>query len=88
VKVIPTVSWSTPESYPFAFAGIPAGSVVAVSTVGMLRDPEAGQLFAAGYTEMLYRLQPSLVLVYGQPPTTHLTGQVPVRCYLYRWHGR
>ncbi len=35
VTVIPTVSWSTPDSYPFAFAGIATGSVVAVSTVGV-----------------------------------------------------
>ena len=86
VRVIPTVSWSTPESYPFAFAGIARGSVVAVSTVGTVRDRQARTLFAAGYAEMLDRLRPAMVLVYGTPPAEHLDA-VPVRCYPSRWAG-
>src|SRR5206468_33366 len=65
VTVIPTVSWSTPDSYPFAFAGIAPGSIVAVSTVGVVRDPEARALFAAGYAAMLDTVRPARVLVYG-----------------------
>ena len=34
IQVIPTVSWSTPESYRFCFEGIAKKSVVAVSTNG------------------------------------------------------
>ncbi len=84
VRVIPTVSWSTPESYPFAFVGIEPDSVVAVSTVGV-RDSEARGLFPAGYAEMVRRLAPSLVLVYGRPPTEQVSGLAEFRCYPTRW---
>jgi len=81
IRVIPTVGWSTPESWPFCFAGIEPGSVVALSTAGV-RDPLARQLFAAGYAEMVRQLSPSLVLCYGRPPPEQ---QVPVRSYPTRW---
>jgi hypothetical protein len=92
VTVIPTVSWSTPESYAVAFAGIEPGSVVAVSTVGTRRDPEARELFAAGLAEMGRRLRPAAVLVYGTPPTEQEAAELPddtlVRCYPSRWENR
>lgn len=92
VQVIPTISWSTEPSYAFAFAGITPGSVVAVSTVGTRRDPDARVLFAAGFAEMTRRLRPSVVLVYGTPPTEQVTAGLPagteVRCYPSRWDTR
>lgn len=91
VTVVPTVSWSTPESYAFAFAGIEPGGVVAVSTVGTRRDPDARALFADGYMEMVRRLRPHTVLVYGKPPTEQVDDAargVRVRCYPSRWDGR
>ncbi len=93
VAVIPTVSWSTPDSYEFAFAGIPAGSVVAVATVGVCREREARELFAAGMSAMLERLAPSVVLVYGRPPTEQVAADIAaagaaLRCYPSRWDGR
>jgi hypothetical protein len=83
VHVIPTISWSTPDSYPFAFAGVACGSVVAVSTVGVAGDAQARALFAAGYAEMIARLRPRNVLVYGRPPTEQ--HHTPIRCYPTRW---
>ena len=83
VDVIPTVSWSTPESHPFCFAGIATGSVVAVSSVGVLRDRQALRLFAAGYEAMLERIRPTLVLCYGRLPAG--LPDVPARCYPTRW---
>jgi hypothetical protein len=90
VRVIPTASWSTAESYPFAFAGIARGSIVAVSTVGVLRDREARALFAGGYAEMVRQVQPAMVLVYGRAPAEQPgdAGGPPVRCYPTRWDGR
>lgn len=84
VQVIPTVGWSTPDSYDFAFAGIPQRSVVAVSTVGT-QDRSAIRLFSAGYGEMLDRLQPSTVLVYGTLPTIPAPEGTDVRRYPTRW---
>jgi hypothetical protein len=88
IRVIPTVSWSTPESYAFCFDGIAPGSVVAVSTVGTRADPEARRLFAAGYAAMLARLRPSAVVAYGQAPTEQVPGGPPVTVYPTRWEDR
>jgi hypothetical protein len=88
VTVVPTVSWSTPDSYPFAFAGITPGSVVAVSTVGTRRDPESRALFAEGYREMVRQLSPAAVLVYGTSPTEQVDGGPLVHCYPSRWDTR
>jgi hypothetical protein len=85
VRIVPTVSWSDARSYPFAFAGIPTGSVVAVSTVGIWRERQARDLFAAGYAKMLARVRPALVLVYGRAPTEQVAAGTPVRCYPSRW---
>lgn len=65
IDVIPTVTWSTPSTYEFAFAGIPTGSTVAISTVGT-RSRDAQKLLVAGCEAMADALQPSRVLVYGR----------------------
>lgn len=67
VNVIPTVSWAGPESYEFAFEGLPEHSTLAVSTAGV-RDGQARELFDAGLKELLKQTSPTLLLVYGQCP--------------------
>lgn len=68
--VIPTISWSTADSYEFAFTGIATGSVVAISACGVnhLHDPLQRALFMAGYLQMIQAIQPTAVLCYGAPP--------------------
>lgn len=68
LKVIPTVGWSTSDSYDFCFDGLPAGSVIAVSTVGIMVDKEARELWSDGMKEAIKRLEPSCVVVYGKLP--------------------
>lgn len=63
IKVIPTLSWSSKDSYSFCFDGIEKGGTVAVSTVGCVRD--AKEVWFAGMDEAIHRLEPSCVLVYG-----------------------
>ena len=67
-SVIPTVSWSAPESYQFCFAGLEAGGVVAIGTVGLEKDDATRSYFHAGFVEMMNRLSPTTVLCYGQVP--------------------
>jgi hypothetical protein len=90
ITVIPTISWSTPDSYPYAFAGITAGSVVAVSTVGTWRDAHARALFTQGLTTMAHTLHPHTVLIHGRPPTEQTRAALPpgtrLRCYPSHWH--
>lgn len=83
-QVIPTVSWSTAESYDFCFVGISQRSVIAISTLGSCRGIQDRIMFANGFNEMLLRLRPSRVLCYGQiaPELATLTD---VKVYEARW---
>lgn len=65
IRVIPTLSWSTPESFDFCFDGIEPGGVVSVSTIGVKRDAGAMDLWTKGMDEAVRRLAPSAVVVYG-----------------------
>lgn len=82
--VIPTVSWSTSESFAFAFCGIPQRSLLAISTVGVKRGL-SHRLFMEGFREMVQRLQPSVVLCYGQP-TSDMERLAAIKWYDY-WRG-
>ena len=68
LRVIPTISWSDERSYDWCFAGEPIGGVVAVSSVGCLKNKDATRLFLQGYEEMMRRLDPSFVIFYGKVP--------------------
>ena len=65
MNVIPTVSWAEKETYDFCFSGIPEGSIVSVSTVGVKENKDALAIWHAGMTEMIKRIKPSHILVYG-----------------------
>ena len=64
VLVVPTVSWSTPESYEFCYDAIEKGCIVAV---GMIGCKHAKEEFLDGYTEMLRRIEPTAVICFGSP---------------------
>lgn len=69
IDVIPDVVWGDKESFQYCFDGIPKHSTVAVSSVGVKLDKEwnnvNGDMFKAGYDEMMNRLEPTTVLFYG-----------------------
>lgn len=65
IKVIPTMSWAEPETYEFCFLGVPKGSTVAVSTIGVKRDSDALKIWTDGMKEMIQQIQPENILVYG-----------------------
>ena len=65
IKVIPTISWAEPETFEFCFQGIPKGSIVSVSTIGVKQNEEALQIWEDGMREMIRRIEPSVILVYG-----------------------
>jgi hypothetical protein len=67
LNVIPTLTWGFENSYSFCFDGIPTGSVVALSTVGLMRGKDGQRLFADGAGEAARRLKPSAILAYGEP---------------------
>ena len=64
LSVIPTVSWSTDVSYEFCFDGLQYGTVVAISTLGGLKNKKQ---FLKGYFRMKECINPKQVLCYGKP---------------------
>ena len=69
IDVIPDVVWGDKDSFEFCFDGIPKGGTVAVSSVGVKNDNDwnnkDGDMFKAGFDEMLNRLDPKTILYYG-----------------------
>ena len=65
IRVIPTISWAEKETFAFCFKGIPKGSIVSISTIGVKRDEDALQVWKDGVAEMIRQIEPSTILVYG-----------------------
>jgi gene 1 protein len=65
IPVIPTLSWAEKETFDFCFKGIPTGSIVSISTVGVKNDKNALQIWKNGVKEMIEVINPSILLVYG-----------------------
>lgn len=62
ISVIPTVSWSTPQSFKFCFDGIEPGTTVALSTRGVNGYEK---LFTLGIDELIKVVNPEKILCYG-----------------------
>lgn len=65
IKVIPTLQWAEKETFEFCFKGIPKGSVVSVSTIGVKKDENAIKIWNEGMDRMIQEIEPSTILVYG-----------------------
>lgn len=81
ILVIPTISWSTPDSFSWCFDGEPVGGTVAVSSVGCMTGKESKQLFLDGYREMVTRLQPETIIFYGKVPDECRGNIVRIRAF-------
>lgn len=66
LKVIPTPCWSDESSFEYCFDGLPKGSCVLVSTVGCVKKPRYRRAFLKGFDEMIRRLKPSQLIIYGK----------------------
>ena len=66
IQVINNVRWGTKETYWYCFDGIERNSVVAIGTSGgsprRIKDRER---FNEGFSEMIARLSPKTIIVYG-----------------------
>lgn len=63
ITVIPNVRWSDEKSYEWCFDGVPKHSVISISAIGAMKDPESKYLFFKGYEKALEVLEPKLVLL-------------------------
>lgn len=68
VRIIPSVTWSTPDKYDFCFSAFPQGGIYAVSTIGNQLTQESREYFRQGYEEMQRRLSPEKIIFYGKMP--------------------
>lgn len=65
VKVLPNMCWSNTQSFEFCFDGYTKGGAVMVSTIGTLGDERSRKYFQLGFMEMLKRVSPDAVVLYG-----------------------
>lgn len=66
VNAVPVVQWRDRKSFAFCFLGIPRGSVIAISTMGVLSNAISLALWKEGATEALRQIEPEAVLLYGE----------------------
>ena len=65
IPVIPTLSWAEKETFDFCFKGIPKGSIVSISTLGVKKDKDEMKTWLEGVKEMLKTVNPKTLLIYG-----------------------
>ncbi len=66
LEVINNVRWGMPDTYSYCFDGIEKDSIVAIGTVGgSPRKLEDRERFEQGLYEMVKRLKPHTIIVYG-----------------------
>ena len=65
ITVIPTVSWCEEETFDFCFDGLPKRATLSISTIGVKRDEYNFGIWKAGVDEMIRRLNPRTLLIYG-----------------------
>lgn len=86
LQVIPTISWS--QAHDFCYYGVERGSMVAISSIGIVKDPEARELFREGFRKMLVMLEPSTILCYGSLDGLDVQADVPLVTFPTRWEQR
>lgn len=68
INVINNVRWSEPDSYEYCFAGIPKHDIICIGTIGCIKEKINWTLYKQGLNEMVKRLEPKIILVYGRTP--------------------
>lgn len=65
ITVIPTAQWAEESSFTYCFDGMPHKSTISVSTVGVKNHDESLKVWREGCDEMIKRLEPKRLLIYG-----------------------
>ena len=86
VNVIPTIGWSDEKSFEFCFDGVEKGSIVAVGTVGVINNKDAKELFIKGYNEMLKRIEPSKIIIYGNEIEGLEGNKIYIKPFTSKWN--
>ncbi|MBE5806800.1 MAG: DUF4417 domain-containing protein [Clostridiales bacterium] len=71
VPVIANARWGTPETWDYCFSGFRCGDMVAIGTVASgLRSLENRDQFEVGLRELIERVHPPTIVVYGSVNTS------------------
>ncbi|MGL4483980.1 MAG: DUF4417 domain-containing protein, partial [Anaerovoracaceae bacterium] len=70
IPIIPNVRWGDERTYDFCFDGVNKNSIVAIGTHGCIKRKEDKYYFQLGLLEMLKRLSPHSIIVFGAMPST------------------
>ena len=65
IRVLPAPTWGEEDTFEWCFEGMPKGSCLAISTVGMVLNKENRRIFNIGFNAVLEQLEPSQLIIYG-----------------------
>lgn len=65
ISVIPNVTWSRPDSYEYAFLGIPKHDVIAINCTAIKGNAISRYFWMKGYEAAIKELEPRLIIRYG-----------------------
>ena len=68
VEIIPNVRFGDERTFSFCFDGIEKNKAVAIGTHGCIKRKEDKLFFKAGLAQMVQRLKPETIIVYGAVP--------------------
>lgn len=86
INVIPTIGWAGPESFAYAFLGVPRGSMVAIANPD-LRHKAVLARFVLGLHHMIRTIAPCLVIVYGAIPLNLIEGSPDTQFRFFGGYG-
>ena len=65
LNVIFNIRWGDYRTYKIVFYGVEKHSVLAVGSHGLIKHPENRAIFMNGFKEMIRRLEPEALIIYG-----------------------
>ena len=65
LNVIFNLRWGDYRTYKYVFTGIEKHSVIAIGSHGLIKHPENRTIFMNGFKEMIRRIEPSTLIIYG-----------------------
>lgn len=68
IEVIPNVRFNGEDTYKFVFEGLDKNSNLAVGSLGCIKNREERKYFIEGLCELIKRLKPKNLVVYGAVP--------------------
>ncbi len=68
IEIIPNIRWNDQRTYLFCFDGAQKNKTVSVGTHGCIKSKEDKEYFKKGLKELIKRLSPKTIIVYGAAP--------------------